>query len=627
VLVRVVDFVAARGHDEEELCRSVGLSAAALRDPEVRVPYAVAERLGERAARLTGDANLGLHLAQDVRDTSRFDAAMLLLMASPSIRAALERMVRHQRHWGDGERCRIAPARGGLSVRYALASAGAGYQRQADECAMAELAIGVRFLSGRDLSPRVVRFRHVAPHDTREHRALFRCPIEFGAPYTEMVLDDAVLDTAMQHANEAYVGSPEVPFPPLNPAAAGVTTWIVFALVYVGLALGKLPLVHLDRAGIALVGATAMLVLGLVGFDAAVGSVDFATIALLFGMMVVVAYLRLGGFLRGVAGWLFARARSPLGVLAAVVALAGLLSAFLVNDVVCLALGPVVLTLARRTRRHPAPYLVALATAANIGSTATITGNPQNMIIGALSHISYASFAARLAPPALAGLLIDYAVVAFAFRRALARPVDESHGPPPRDPAGEPRRELLPKGIAVLVGLVVLFFAGAPIALVALGAAALLLVGRVRPQELYAQIDWNLLVMFAGLFVVVHGFEQHVVSAWDLQRFAVARTTTALALAAAALSNLVSNVPAVLVMRSFVASIAPEQRAHAWLTLAMASTLSGNLTPVASVANLIVVEGARREGVHVSFWDYCRVGVPVTVLTLAAGVAWLAVTQ
>jgi Na+/H+ antiporter NhaD/arsenite permease-like protein len=411
----------------------------------------------------------------------------------------------------------------------------------------------------------------------------------------------------------------------LGPSAESAATWIIFALVYLGLAVGKLPLLHLDRAGIALVGATAMLVTGLLRFEDAVASVDYATMALLFGMMVVVAYLRLGGFFRGIAAWLLARARSPHGVLAAVVGLAGVMSAFLVNDVVCIALGPVVLTLARRARRDPVPYLVALATAANIGSTATITGNPQNMIIGALSRVSYAAFAQRLAPVALAGLVVDYVVVALAFRRSLAG--EPTGAPPfsvmPRDPAGDPDRRLLPKGVVVLAGLVLLFFAGAPIDLVALGAAAVLMLGRVEPQRLYGQIDWNLLVMFAGLFVVVHGFEAHVVSSWNLERLASAQGAGVLTAVSAALSNLVSNVPAVLLLKSLVGSFGAGARTHAWLTLAMASTLSGNLTPIASVANLIVVEGARREGVTVSFWAYCRVGIPVTLLTLAIGAAWL----
>jgi Na+/H+ antiporter NhaD/arsenite permease-like protein len=185
--------------------------------------------------------------------------------------------------------------------------------------------------------------------------------------------------------------------------------------------------------------------------------------------------------------------------------------------------------------------------------------------------------------------------------------------------------ELLPKGVAVLVGAIALFFAGAPVSLVALGAAALLMLGRVRPDRLNGQVDWGLLVMFAGLFVVVDGFERHVVAHWDLTRMAASgpRSLVGLAGGAAVLSNLVSNVPAVVLLKSVVASLPASLRAAGWLSLAMASTLSGNLTPVASVANLIVIEGARREGVHVSMWAYCRVGVPVTLATLAAGAFWL----
>ena len=417
----------------------------------------------------------------------------------------------------------------------------------------------------------------------------------------------------------------------MSPTEIAAATWIIFILVYLGLAVGKLPFVHLDRAGIALVGATAALVLGLVTFPQAVESVDFATIALLFGMMVVVAYLRLAGFFRLLATRVLLRAQTPLGVLAAVVGLSGLLSAFLVNDVVCLAFGPIVLSLARRVRREPAPYLVALATAANVGSTATITGNPQNMIIGGLSHVPYGTFAARLGPIAAVGLVLDFAIVALAFRGALSRDTGEDARPSiaPGDPAGTPDPKLLPKGIAVLLGLVGCFFAGVPVEIAALGAGAVLMLGRQRPDRLYAQIDWNLLVMFAGLFVVVDAFELHVVSTWNLGWVTRSGTAPVAALtgAAAVLSNLVSNVPAVLLLKSIVVPMAPAAREHAWLTLAMASTLSGNLTPVASVANLIVLEGAHRQGIRVSLWDYCRVGVPLTLVTLVLGGAWLSFTQ
>jgi AraC-like DNA-binding protein len=186
------------------MCKSVGLDPAIVDDPSARVPYPLAARLGERAIAITRDDDLGLHLAEDVRDTTGFDAGMLLLMASPSVKVALERMARHQRYWGDGERATLAPVRGGLAVRYTLAGAEGAYARHADECAMAEIAIGVRVLTGQALAPRVVRFRHEEPRSTRAHRAVFACPIAFGAPRTEIVFDDAVLDAPMRHANEAF---------------------------------------------------------------------------------------------------------------------------------------------------------------------------------------------------------------------------------------------------------------------------------------------------------------------------------------------------------------------------------------------------------------------------------------
>ena len=205
VLVRVADFVAARGFDAEALCRSAGLTLETLRDPQSRVPYAVAERLGERAAEWTDDANFGLHLAQDVRNTQAYDAGALMLMASPSIRAALENLARYQRYWGDGQRCTLARARGGMRVRYALRGSDAVSKRHTDECALAEIVIGVRFLGAPDLSPRAVRFRHASPADTREHLALFRCPVTFSASDTEVEFDDATLDTPMANANAAFV--------------------------------------------------------------------------------------------------------------------------------------------------------------------------------------------------------------------------------------------------------------------------------------------------------------------------------------------------------------------------------------------------------------------------------------
>jgi Na+/H+ antiporter NhaD/arsenite permease-like protein len=411
-------------------------------------------------------------------------------------------------------------------------------------------------------------------------------------------------------------------------------TWLWFTVTYAGLALGKIPGLRIDRTGIALVGSALVLATCVLTFDQAVRAVDFATLALLLGMMIVVAYLREAMFFDLLAGWGLARVRNPRGLLAVTMALSGLLSAFLVNDVVCLALTPLVLHISRRLHMDPKPHLLGLALAANIGSTATLTGNPQNMIIGNLSHISYLRFASRLAPIAVTGLVLGFAIVAWVCRTAL-RPVDDpvemmkraarTAGNGATKPLRRPQSCLLVKGLVVMLGTITLFFAGAPMEIVALGAAALLLLDRVNPRKIYSQLDWGLLVMFAGLFVVVRAFQDHVVSSWNMEAWGFLHQDPIglLSIVSAVLSNLVSNVPAVLLFEPAIKAMAPGVQETAWLALAMSSTLAGNLTVLGSVANLIVVENARREGVDISFWQYVKVGVPVTLLTLCVGVAWL----
>jgi AraC-like DNA-binding protein len=204
MVVRVLAFCRARGHDVGAICARAGVTESALTVPDARVPYAMAARVGEIALAVTGDDDFGLHLATDVRDTANFDAATLLLMASPTVRVALERMVAHQRYWGDGDRATLVRERGGLVVRYLLKGAEGAYARHADECAMAEIAIGVRFLTGMPLHPRAIRFRHRAPRSLGEHRAVFGCPLAFGARHTEAAFDDAVLDAPMKHASDVF---------------------------------------------------------------------------------------------------------------------------------------------------------------------------------------------------------------------------------------------------------------------------------------------------------------------------------------------------------------------------------------------------------------------------------------
>jgi Na+/H+ antiporter NhaD/arsenite permease-like protein len=383
----------------------------------------------------------------------------------------------------------------------------------------------------------------------------------------------------------------------------------------------SLPGYQLDRAGAALLGASLMVGLGVVSLDQAYRAIDFDTITLLLGMMILVANLRISGFFRLVSNWMVARARHPLVLLMAIVLVAGVFSAFLVNDTICLVMTPLVLDLVTRLKRDPVPYLLAIPMASNVGSTATITGNPQNMIIGSLSHIPYGTFAAALWPVAAVGVVLTALLIALVYRREF---LTSEHLPVIATSPARHHRRLVIKSVLVAVAMMVLFFAGQPVAKVAIvGGALLLLTRRIKADKVYREIDWPLLLMFVGLFVVVTGLETAVltpeliavVGELHLEAVPVLSAVTAL------LSNLVSNVPAVLVLKPFITSMSDPQ--HAWLVVAMASTLAGNFTLVGSAANLIVAQRAQARGVAVGFWTYFKVGAPLTLLTILFGAWWL----
>jgi Na+/H+ antiporter NhaD/arsenite permease-like protein len=394
----------------------------------------------------------------------------------------------------------------------------------------------------------------------------------------------------------------------------------IFSATYAVVAVGKIPVYHIDRAGAALLGGSLMVGTGVLTAEEAYRAVDFDTIILLLGMMIVVANLRVSGFFRVVTGWIATHVHHPFVLLVAVVLASGLLSAFLVNDTICLVMTPLVLELVTRLRRNPVPYLLAIATASNIGSVATITGNPQNIIIGSVSHIPYGVFVATLAPVAAVGLVIATLLIALLYRRDfLTRERLLPTAMPTRY-----HRPLVIKTIVVLAIMVVLFFIGQPVAKVAIvGGAFLLLTRRVKPEKIYIEIDWPLLVMFVGLFVVVAGFEKMVITPETAAMIGRLRLddNAVLGVVTALLSNIVSNVPAVLVLKPFVPNLPDPQRA--WLVIAMAATLAGNLTLVGSVANLIVAQRARARGVDISFWTYLKIGAPLTVVTILIGLLWL----
>jgi Na+/H+ antiporter NhaD/arsenite permease-like protein len=281
---------------------------------------------------------------------------------------------------------------------------------------------------------------------------------------------------------------------------------VIFALVYLGMFLGELPGLALDRTGVALLGAIAVVALGRSPIDRAWAAVDMRTIALLFAMMVISAQFRLAGFYTRVARQLVVARASPASLLALVVAAAGLLSAVLTNDIVCLAMTPVLVEGCAQRKLDPLPFLLALACAANVGSAGTLIGNPQNILIGQALHLSFRGYLLDAGVPALLGLAVTWAVIAFQYRGRWQREI-----PPPQIHAPPFDRWQSTKGLLVTAALMgaFLFAHRLPREGVALVCAGVLLLSRrMASREMMSLVDWQLLVLFIGLFIVNDAFEQ-----------------------------------------------------------------------------------------------------------------------
>jgi len=399
--------------------------------------------------------------------------------------------------------------------------------------------------------------------------------------------------------------------------SALTTVIVIFVLVYLGMLLGGLPFLQLDRTGIALLGAIALLVTESISEAEAGRAVHMPTLILLFSFMVVSAQLRLGGFYDWIT-WKLGKLRaSPPGLLAALIGVVGVLAAVFSNDVVCLSIAPVLIDVCLLRRLDPVPFLLALACAANIGSAATLIGNPQNMLIGARLHLDFVAYAQEAAVPVVAGLIMVWLIIGWLWR-------GRWQGQPDTEPSAEAGtasshtldRWQATKGLTVAGTLFGLFLlTDWPREIIALGGAGLLLLSRkLHSRQMLGLVDWQVLLLFIGLFIVNHAFEQTGLpdlavadlAAWgiDLRRPAVLFGMTFL------LSNLVSNVPAVMLLLPIASS-------RDGALLALASTLAGNLLVVGSIANIIVTEAAARRGVIITWSQHARVGVPVTVLSLA----------
>ncbi len=427
----------------------------------------------------------------------------------------------------------------------------------------------------------------------------------------------------------------------------------VFVVVYLGMILGGLPRLHLDRTGVALLGAIAIVGTGVLTPQQAAEAIHLPTILLLFSFMVISAQMRLGGFYTKVTRGIVTLAAGPAALLAIVIAVAGVLSAVFSNDIVCLAMAPVLADACLRRRLDPVPYLLALACASNIGSAATLIGNPQNMLIGQTLGMDFADYLAEAIVPVALGMAALWGWLALALLRGAAgasvpkpeprfEPIPGSTQGPAQGPAAQAPAEQAPpdalraeypafdrwqtaKGLAVALCLVAIFVVTDwPHDVAALvGAGILLLSQRFHSSKVMGLIDWELLILFIGLFIVNHALARTGLTGeavhWLAAQGLRLGDTAPLFASTLVLSNLVSNVPAVMLLLP-VAGEAPAGGP----TLALVSTLAGNLLIVGSIANIIVVDAARRHGIEIDWRRHARTGVPVTVLTLAITAGWLA---
>jgi Na+/H+ antiporter NhaD/arsenite permease-like protein len=397
----------------------------------------------------------------------------------------------------------------------------------------------------------------------------------------------------------------------------------IFAITYVGMAVGRVPGLKLNRIGIALLGAIALIIFGGVSTNDVVAWINWPTIFLLFGFFVISAQLRLSGFYDLVAGGISARLGHPARFLLVLMLVTGGLSAFLNHDIVCYVFAPVAGTALLRQQLNPVPYLIALAIASNLGAAATLIGNPQDMMIGQVAHLSFGHYLLWSAVPVTVAMAAAYGIIWLLSRKNLRSTltVAGESNPQPRPF----NRTHTIKGLIILAVVVGLFFSSLPKEVIALAAAGIHLAStRFRTEDLLGLVEWPILVLFMGLFVVTGAFEStgcgDQAVRWLAHRSFDLNAPATLTLATAALSNLINNSAAVMLLLKVV-NLSPPATAY---ILALANSFGGSLFIMGSISNIIVVQQARELGIKISFWDFARLGIPVTLAALAGLLGWLA---
>ncbi|MBF0324956.1 MAG: anion transporter [Alphaproteobacteria bacterium] len=394
----------------------------------------------------------------------------------------------------------------------------------------------------------------------------------------------------------------------------------LFVFTYVGMALGRVPGLKLDRTGIALLAAVGLLVSGAMDVDQAGAAIDMPTLLLLFALMIVSAQFQEAGLYRMAAAQVAAATGSSSRILLVTILVSGLLSAILANDIVVFAMTPILAEGVRQRGLDPRPFLLGLAGGANAGSAMTVIGNPQNILIGQVGGLDFWHFMVACAVPALVSLIVVHRMILWLWKGALTAEPQ----PPAAVPVPRPDPWQYGKGVAAIVFLLALFATDLPREVGALLVAGLLLLSRrLASRDMIGAVDWHLLLLFACLFVVTDAFSTTGMASTGIELLAEAgwlpdRLSTMAPMMLAA-SNTIGNVPATMLLLS----LWPVDDVGPLYGMALLSTLAGNLLLVGSLANIIVAERAAASGVKLSFLDFARAGIPMTLATMAVAVAWL----
>ncbi|SHI74071.1 SLC13 family permease [Propionispora hippei] len=385
---------------------------------------------------------------------------------------------------------------------------------------------------------------------------------------------------------------------------------LILAFILVVFSVGKSPFFSIDRIGAAIIASILSINLGNLTFSQALSSIDFRTLTILFFMMIVIANLKVAGFFELLGQCISNKVSTKRQLLLVVIGISGILSAICINDIVCLLLTPIVLLVCRQGECAPLPHLLGLAIASNIGSAATLLGNPQNILIANLSQISFISYFSTAVPIALIGLLICYWLIALFYKKELVGTISFKI----ENDFHYDRYHICKSLVILLLVVCAYIFGGDLVVSTSLGAMTLLITKKLNPAKIYENIDFGLLLIFAGLFIVVGGLQHNGAVDWAMKNVLTLNVHSfySLGLITIFLSNLISNVPAVLLLKFFAPAVGVDIW---WKSLALFSTFAGNLTLSGSMANLIVAETAKREQINIGFWEFIKIGFPITVLT------------